>query len=94
MSKLTKADLAQLDMDTLQALQNRNCQATYVLRNHLDWPGKRWHRKGLTTAQVLRSIRRLVSRGLAEQYHGSSYMVMLSWRITDAGRAALAEPSP
>lgn len=79
-----------LDRLVLEALLTRSRNATYVIRNHLDWPGKPLHRRGLKTAQVLRACRRLQHRGLLYET-SSSYLVMKCWALTDAGRAALSK---
>ena len=86
--KLTKEDRERLDKSVLQAALDRGENATYVLRNNLDWPGKPWHRRGVTTSMILRACRRLERAGLIEE-RPTPYITMLSWRITPAGRAAL-----
>lgn len=88
MSECITADI--LDPLVLEALVNRGRNATYVIRNHLDWPGKPLHRRGLKTAQVLRACRRLQKQGLVHET-SSSYLVMKCWALTAAGLEAAAQ---
>lgn len=85
--KLTRG---QLDAEILRALDEHGNVATYVIRNIVDWPGEIFHRTGIGTSHVLTACRRLERRGhVAER--PTSYLVMKTWEITPAGRAALSK---
>lgn len=54
-----------------------NCSATYVVRNRLGTVDTPW---------VLRRLKAMEKQGFVERVP-TSYRVMISWRVTDAGRA-------
>lgn len=90
MARLTASERESLDRAVLVALLSRCDEATYVIRNILDWPGKPFHRKGLLTSDILRACRRLEKKALIAEGR-SQYAIMKTWRITPAGRLALEQ---
>lgn len=60
-----------------------NSNATYVIKNKL-----RGTYNEIKTSWVLRQLKKLEARGLVER-KPTSYVSMISWGVTDAGRAAL-----
>lgn len=85
MAKLNAAN--GLDGSVLLVLSQHGQSATYVIKNWL----KGQYQYGLRTAHVLRACKSLADAGLVEEVP-TSYMVMKTWRITPAGRAALEPP--
>lgn len=84
---ISPTDREKLDHVVLSDIGKWSHKATYVIRNSLELD-----KQGIfTTAQVLRSCRRLEAKGLIIQSDHTSYMVMKVWEITPAGRAALAQ---
>lgn len=76
---MAKFDSAALETEIVEALKRSGRAATYVIRNRLDWPGKKFHKTGLETRHVLTACRRLERRGLIAE-EPSSYSVMKTWR--------------
>jgi hypothetical protein len=75
------------DQEVLDYLAGTAYQATYVIRNMLARTG---NRPGLATRQVLRKLRRLEREGRVRQV-ATTYMVMISWALTDREIEARAD---
>lgn len=83
-----RSEVAAIDHDVLKFMEKHSEQMTYVICNRMNAgraAGDRYK-----TSDMLRACRRLEKQGLAEELNGVRGL-QKCWRITDAGRADLAE---
>lgn len=86
---MSRFDARKLEREILSALSGGGAAATYVIRNRLDHPGRPFYRKEIETRHILRACRRLEREQMISEA-ASLFVVMKSWRITDAGKQAIS----